>query len=150
MAQKKLYKHGWCQVLQQPRACACHYISQTAPQTRIHLCNGWSLLFRRECMFVKGWDWGSSANMKYFLFPSLHCCPHTEALSSAHSACVTELAALQQPCPHTLHTRGKWLIIPPGTPCEKAVEFPLFENDICTYSNSWLIKKVSVDRCQNT
>lgn len=85
------------------------------------------------CMFVKGWEWGATANMKYSPFPSLNCCPHTEALSSAHSACVGELAALQFPA---LHTWGKWLIIPPGTPCKKAMELPLFENDICTYSNS--------------
>lgn len=87
-------------------------------------------------MYVKGWEWGSSANIKYFPFPSLNCCPHTEALSSAHSACFTELAALQQPCSHTLHTWGKWLIAPPGTPWKKAMEFLLFENDICMYSNS--------------
>lgn len=39
-------------------------------------------------------------------------------------------------------------ISPPSTPYRKAVEFPLFEKDIYTYSNSWLIKKVSVDGCQ--
>lgn len=102
------------------------------------------------CMSVKGWEWGSSANMKYFPFPALNCCPHTEAVFSAHSIHLTELAALQQPCSHPLHTWGKWLITPPGTPCKKSMEFPWFEKDTCTYSNSWLIKKVSVDGCQNT
>lgn len=128
--------------------------------TRIHSCNGWSLLFRRKCVHVckRLGMWGFS-KYNVFSFPLLALrSSHwkrfllSPPLSSVHPACVTEPVLLQQPYSHSLYPKREGLSLLKQHllvhPCKKTMKFPLFENDISTYSNSWLIKEVSVDGCQ--
>lgn len=158
---KKLYKHGWCQLLQQPQAHVCHLISWITPPTKTHLYNNWLLIFRRKGVYIcEGLAMGGFIKYEICSFPlpaflsshwtrSLLSLPMSSvrSLSLCYRASTSSLTQF----PHTLHQEKVVFplkITPSGTPCKKAVELPLFVNNICTYSNSWLIKKVSVDRCQ--
>lgn len=126
---------------------------------RIHSCNGLSLLFRRKCVHVCK-DVGMWGFSKYevFSFPLLALLSsHWRRfllllpLCSVYPACVTEPVLLQQPYSHTLYTKKEGLSLLKHLlvhPRKKTMKISLFENNISTYSNCWLIKEMSVDGCQ--